>query len=229
MKMQNVLEIIKPVFRLKLGWQNLSGEHVLIIAPHPDDEVLGCGGTIQTLLEHDCNIDVLLMTGSPERIKEFKDGLNILGNIDYVVLGFTENKLVDENVTNIMRTILTKRKYDVIFCPYIFDFHKDHRMAVKALADACDINYDFLICMYEIWTPILYPDLFIDITKNYGNKRRAIKCHKSQLDKFSLLKRDLYLRKLRGELLMKQPYYLVEAFRCIKINELKMIVNEYYK
>ena len=44
-------------------------EHVLVIAPHPDDETLGCGGTILNYRERDITVSWLIMTTPGERLK----------------------------------------------------------------------------------------------------------------------------------------------------------------
>jgi len=182
--------------RLKILSQPKSGR-VLVLAPHPDDEVLGCGGTIIKHVQAKDPIKIIFLADNKEnfmaRRKEAKNSLNILGVKDYNFLGFSDGRLVAgrKEIKDISSIILSF-KPDIIYAPYFLDSHPDHQATAEILLQAIKkIKFNGAIWSYEIWTPT-FANRIIRIDNVFGQKVRAIKAYKSQLQDRG------YLRAIKG-------------------------------
>ena len=81
---ERILEILQhPVeFKGTSGWTSpIKAERVLIIAPHPDDEVIGCGGVILNYLEQGSDVTVVIVTNGEYGCfgeKTFQRGMDMI-------------------------------------------------------------------------------------------------------------------------------------------------------
>jgi LmbE family N-acetylglucosaminyl deacetylase len=161
---------------IQFPWQSShSTEPVLIVAPHPDDETLGCGGAIALLCAHHCPVQVLVITDGTQshprsrkypalalqqlRQQETCVALTVLGMTPEAI---TFLRLPDgELATAIMMPVtqIRCRNYlktlapKTIFLPWRYDPHPDHRATWRLITDAitvCDIKNVRLI-EYPIW------------------------------------------------------------------------------
>ncbi|MFX0135248.1 MAG: PIG-L deacetylase family protein, partial [Candidatus Hodarchaeota archaeon] len=118
---------------------------ILVITPHPDDEVLGCGGTIKKHTEIGDQVYVCIVTEAytPEwsedyiknREKEIEKCKKILGIEKYFFLKLPTVKLdqypqkdLNAKITDIVISI----KPDVLYIPHKGDLNKDHRLVFEA-------------------------------------------------------------------------------------------------
>lgn len=115
---------------------------VLVVAPHQDDEVLGCGGTISKLVQKNIDVDVIIITNkriesdSSEAVR-LKLGYRRLHN-----LSFTDETVTHKTVDLIkfIENIYTSDTYVDVYIPYKFDYNMDH----GAVFDACDVSFRLL-------------------------------------------------------------------------------------
>lgn len=150
----------------------------LVIAPHPDDEVIGCGGAIQLLLEHRQPVTVLVIsdgTGShpnskcfpADRLRELREreclaGLARLGvdhsNVDFLRLPdrYVPRRGTDgfEQATGALVTAMSRRSPwpSTVLIPWRRDPHGDHRAAWE-LCDAAQmqLGLPFRVIEYPVW------------------------------------------------------------------------------
>ena len=148
----------------------------LVVAPHPDDESLGCGGAIALLRKFDCEVIVLTVSDGtlshpnskkypPEKLRELRENemLAALG-----ILGVTESKntflrhrdrsVPDENtdefeaVVEFVKAYLKKHQPQTIFVPWRRDPHPDHRASWQIINAAIDGEKEkFRVLEYPIW------------------------------------------------------------------------------
>ena len=166
--------------------------NILVVAPHADDETIGCGGILLTC---GYKTDVMLLTdgrkGAPHGIvvdeeelanlrkEEFRKAMVFANIRKTIYLG-----IPDKEVSNKKKEICQQniKDYDAIFVPNRNEAHKDHivlykifsKMKKKQKAHAKLIEY-------EIWTPLLRPNLFVDITQNMRRKVEMLSFYETQL------------------------------------------------
>ena len=143
------------------------GDSVLVVAPHQDDEAIGCGGALALQVQSGANAHiVLLQDGSYEaeesgmtraemtalRNAESKRAAAVLGMespdyFDYADLAGNAREAAAR-----LERIIRDRKVDAIFAPFVLDNHPDHRTAAYLVADAlASISWDVRVLGYEVW------------------------------------------------------------------------------
>ncbi len=167
---------------------------LLAIVAHPDDETLGCGGTLALHSEMGKTVKVLCLTCSDdERRRELQEAAEVLGIQEPTV--FNESKLSGENesVTRISNAIISMQP-EVVITHLGFDYHREHRLASKLVKEAIEWaahtttyaepwRVERLLEM-EVNTLIPTAHILVDITEAFNRKMEAIECYSSQLAKF---------------------------------------------
>jgi LmbE family N-acetylglucosaminyl deacetylase len=156
---------------------------VLILSPHIDDDIIGCGGTLCKHIERGDEVfSVYIADCAEERIKEASEaakiiGLNRLEFMEYESKTLLEKKELPERLSKIIKDY----KPRTIYLPSLLDRHNDHIAVNHHLCTFYEKHkYDCTICAFEVWTP-LFPNLIIDITSSMDKKRNAVLKYKSQL------------------------------------------------
>ena len=185
-------------------------KNVLVIAPHPDDEILGAGGTIKRLTQSGFHVTVLTVAAhmppyySPEvhrqTIEESRAAHKLPGIAESVYADEPALLLRDKPVAEINRVIvnaLESSQADLLFMPF-YDRHIDHRVvfdaamvAVRPVGIAKSLK---LVACYETiskthWNaaaiePAFNPNFTVDISTTIDAKLAAIECFASQLHPF---------------------------------------------
>lgn len=187
------------------------GSSVLVLAPHPGDDVLGCGGTIKLhrQLGHDVNI-LYLTNGergasgmSTVKAAEVRHQEAVLAaphlNLDESNLHFlqlADGDLINHSGTNYdFRQVLEKTNPDVIYLPSFIEKHRDlyatNVLLKNNLIQSCNI------AAYEIWSPML-PNRLVNITPVIDYKRSAMLEHVSQLKELDYLEASISLNRYRA-------------------------------
>ena len=181
---------------------------ILVITPHPDDEVLGCGGTIAKYGEHGDEVYLCVVTKaySPEwseefiknRPREVEAAGDVLGIKNIYFLDFLTVKLDSVPQKELIAKIyevIKKVEPDVMYIPHIGDLNKDHRLVFEAsLVAARPINNRIKkILSYEIlssteWgAPIVpfVPNVYEEISSDdFEKKMKAMAVYESELKIF---------------------------------------------
>lgn len=199
--------------------------NILVVAAHPDDDVLGAGGTIrQHVLDGDMVHIVYLTSGElgcPDLIGE--PGLAAAlreeeAGVASQVLQthrLTFWRLPDRGVTvtsetlRRMRVLLAEDAPALVYAPHPHDNHPDHRAAGKLAWQT--VGGSKILRFYEVWTPLAQPSMLVDITAHASAKRNAIRAHRSQVAHNAFDEAILSLNRYRG--LLHFPNVLfAEAF-----------------
>lgn len=173
--------------------------NVVVIAPHPDDESIGCGGTIclHTQSRGDRVSAVFLTSGElglktlatedARRIREREanDAAEVLGISDVTFLR-QPDWYMGENVkaaAAALGPVLEREIPGIIYLPHPGDAHPDHQAALSIVQAALRLTSieSPVLMMYEIWTPMAEHHHVEDITAVLQTKLRAIRCHQSQV------------------------------------------------
>jgi LmbE family N-acetylglucosaminyl deacetylase len=183
---------------------------VLVIAPHPDDEVLGCGGTIAKHRRQGDEVCLCIVTKAyqPEwseeflknRPKEIKKANRILGIKDTFFLNFPTVKLdtiPQKELNDAIFKITEKVKPNLIYLPHKGDLNKDHRLVYEssmvALRPESMRTIEKILC-YETLSEtewgasrpeeIFLPNVYVDIHETLRIKLQAMLAYKSELRRY---------------------------------------------
>ena len=182
----------------------------MVVAPHPDDEVLGCGATMKKLSDEGHQAFVLIMSrGTPKyyaeaRIdnvrREAREAHQLLGVKETLFFDFHAPELDTVPLADLSRSIaqvINEKKIHTLFLPHRGDIHNDHALVFKAgLVAARPVgNYTVKeIYCYETlseteWAApfaddAFIPGLFVNVTSFFDHKLRAMECFKSQVREF---------------------------------------------
>ena len=183
---------------------------VLVIAPHPDDEVLGCGGTIAKYVDNGDDVYVAIVTKgceplfSAEQVESVRNEClkadRFLGVKETIFMDFPAAMI--ENVprykfNEAFIQLVQKIKPDVVYIPHRGDMQLDHKMVVDAAMVALRPKYQHVvkkIYAYETlsetgWdipnvTNEFIPNVYNDISKFMDKKIEAMQMFKTQLSAY---------------------------------------------
>ena len=187
--------------------------NVLVVAPHADDEILGCGGTISKHIKDRDNVNIIICTNankgdsktfSKKYIKDLRnEALNahkIIGKMNTIFLEFPAPNLDIFPVSKIsdkLSKFFLKIQPDILYIPFENDLHADHQKIHNACIVASRVKNNIKIkkiLSYEVLseTDLNYsnnsssfsPNYFVNISKFIDIKLKAMKCYKSQLQKY---------------------------------------------
>jgi LmbE family N-acetylglucosaminyl deacetylase len=172
---------------------------VLALAPHADDEVLGCGGTLALHAEQGDSVRAIVAfdasaSGADEtraRRTEARAGGRRLGVRDYVFLGHPEGHWAGAGELELGAARLAQEieqfRPDVVYAPWIGEHHVDHHVLARAARSAlCAVRFAGEAWGYEVWTPLV-ARLVVDVTASFEHKLAALCAHASQLALADLL------------------------------------------
>jgi LmbE family N-acetylglucosaminyl deacetylase len=177
----------------------LEGSPVLVLAPHPDDEVFGCGGVIVQLLRAGSDVRLVVLTdgaaqGDPNtRRAEALEAAQRLGLEEPDFWGLADRSLRpdDRDLAERMRALLTDFAPQLILAPSPAEIHPDHRavavlvysllQSTTAGGELHDALQSTRIATYEV-SAVLRPNLLVDVSAEWETVHSAAEAYASQLD-----------------------------------------------
>ena len=211
---------------------------ILIIAPHQDDEILGCGGYIRKNIEAGGLVVVLFITSGwsgvrnkkmskKERIKireaEAINAGKILGVKNFIFLRKNDRAIYADQTLlfDIVKTIQTIQP-NIILSPHKDDADLEHQVVNKLTKEAAWLAKEGAlitklsparqlkeILFYEVWTPIKKPTVYVDNTKHIDLKIKVLMQYKSQLQQRDYISIISGLNMFRGGI---KGFKYAEAF-----------------
>ncbi len=182
----------------------------IVVAPHADDELLGCGGTLLKRFKSGYEVSWLLMTSISEvngwekedikkrdkEIKTVREMLNINPK-NFYELKIPTTKLDEIPMNNIIKKIsevFLKFQPNEVFLPHPGDIHSDHRITFEA-AQACTkwFRYPSIRKIYTYETTsetefqldakfnFFNPNTYIDITNHIDSKIKLLEVYRSEI------------------------------------------------
>lgn len=179
---------------------------ILVVAPHPDDEVIGCGGSLIKHARAGHRISLVTvgarmsspieqdLTESDYREEE-RAALRILGIGKHIALDMPGRTLSADPdlIVRLMRTFRAEHP-EIVYIPHEGESDLDHRRAneasMEALWMAQSAYFDDhgpkadgprLVLGYEVWTPLQRYQYVEDISDSIDAKVEAMRCYRSQL------------------------------------------------
>lgn len=215
--------------------------NVLVISPHPDDETLGAGGALLKFKDMGNKIFWLNVTNMKteygyteiqvaERNREIECVKTAYGfadsfNMELEPAGM--DKYQKGMLVGKFREILEKTKPEVLFIPYPYDVHSDHRIVFESVY-SCTKSFrapyvKSVLCM-EILSETdqaqkehgFIPNVFIDISPYLEKKIEVMKIYKSEIDNAPFPRNEDAIRGLASYRGASAYFKYSEAFCLIK-------------
>ena len=185
-------------------------QRAMVIAPHPDDEVLGCGGTIARLVSLGRHVEVVVATrgSAPMFDAEQVEKVQTEARRAHAMLGIARTHFLDfpaamldslprAELNQGIGTLVAQCRPDALFIPFVGDLHFDHGLIFEAAMVAArpvGAHYPARVLAYETvsetnWAapylgPAFQPNLFVDISGHLDRKIEAFSCFASQVRPF---------------------------------------------
>lgn len=192
----------------------------LVLAPHPDDESIWCGGLLLKFRP-----TVVVMTdgrhggedGCEEetirvRHEELARAMRLAGVTDFSKLGIEDGQLASADFGGIVRRIHLE-DYEAIFVPAPHDTHPDHAAVWPGLAPFIKEGQE--VYLYDSWSALATPTHCLDISDIISEKKRLVQSYASQEGYVRYSERAVALAHYRGLLLYPAVEY-AEAYQRIK-------------
>jgi len=210
---------------------------ILVIAAHPDDEIIGMGGTITKLIEKGVKVEVLYLSSgdSQQKVRE-KEAKAVA---DFLKIRRTYfMRLFDQdfvfNQTNVAKLIAYYRKIKpgYLYINHENDADSEHKIAYQLVTEShWRYNKEVWISnrikglfFYEVHTPMEDYDVTEDVSKVMEKKISALRLYKSQLKLLAMDGAIKGLNRFRGE--MDEQCQYAEVFQVKKLKNVSDLLSE---
>jgi LmbE family N-acetylglucosaminyl deacetylase len=216
---------------------------VAVVAPHPDDETLGCGGTLLKHLSQGDHVHWIIFTGisteqgfSEERVRSRNDeiarvaaayGFAGTHRLDFPTMQLDRLPMAD--LIGALSPVVSRLGVHTLYIPYRNDAHSDHAAVFDACA-ACTKTFRYpsirSVRAYETLSETEYgikpedagfrPNLFVDVTGFIERKLSIMSMYAGEMAPFPFPRSDVALRaqaQLRGS---QCGAHAAEAFMLLK-------------
>ena len=214
----------------------------LVVAPHPDDEVLGVGGTLLRRKAEGVKVAWLIVTAisvqcgwSEEKVKQRADEVKrvteLFGFDEVFTLNLPTTQLdrvpmsdLVAGISNVFRSF----EPEEVFVPHPSDVHTDHRMVFNAVASCAKwFRYPFVkrVLAYETLSETDFglgadqgfrPNVFVDIEPFIDGKLRAMDIYASELGVFPFPRSHEAIRALAALRGAASGFKAAEAFELLR-------------
>jgi LmbE family N-acetylglucosaminyl deacetylase len=190
----------------------IPANRVLVVAPHPDDEVIGCGGTAALAARRGADVQVLVVfdggAGDPDgrferdgyvkrRREEALRGGQLLGVSGYHFWALEEGhrpteEELEEGALRLAE-LVEQLQPELILAPWEGEDHPDHESVARAVQRMVELtDFDGEVWGFEIASPFQAEHL-IDVSTVWERKLQALGEHRTQLAYGDLLERTTAL------------------------------------
>jgi len=250
LKSYGLLQTSKVFNSSALVWEP-SAERVVVLAPHMDDETIGCGGSLALHVRAGALCRVVFLTdgrhGSSQindlggaarrsaelelvetRKSEARLALETLGVHEISFLDVEDGTLTgDRQVSERVRVILEREKPDLVYVPSFLEQHPDHYAASRILLEAASaLPLRFQCLAYEVWTP-LFPNCVVRIDEVVELKQRALAQYRSQLHDMDYLHSAMGLSAYRSAAFTGHAARFAEAFCSMPLPAYRQMFDAY--
>ena len=195
-------------------------KNILVIAPHPDDETLGCGGTlfrhklkgdkihwlIVTRLSKKSTNDIKLINISQKQIKKVAAAYNFNSYFQEKYETCSLDKVNLKSIIETFKKHIHKIKPEIIYLPYRDDAHNDHKIVFDAAIQCTKTfrnSFTRSVRVYETISETDFshfsqfkPNLYIDISKHLEEKINTFKLYETEIQTHPSPRSEINIRSL---------------------------------
>lgn len=185
---------------------------ILVVAAHPDDEVLGCGGAMARHADQGDQVDVLILgsgalsrtEGTPHQAEalrvQAREAGRILGAREVHVCDFPDNRFDQVDRLDIVKRVeeeVARSAPEVIYTHHGGDLNVDHRRTFEAVVTSCRPQGTMpvrRILSFEVpssteWhsptaAPPFSPNVFVDVAASLARKLEALQAYAGEVRAF---------------------------------------------
>jgi len=214
---------------------------ILAIAPHPDDETLGCGGALFRHKAEGDDIYWLIITGISQEggwqekvVKKRDNEIDAVAEkyefSDVFNLRLPTTKIDTLPISDLIgeiSNVYKKVEPDIIYMPFAYDVHTDHQIIAKALQSTLKwFRYPHIkkVYMYEtlsetefnfVENRIFSPNVFVNISQYIDNKIETMKIYDGEMGDFPFPRSDKAIRSLAALRGSQSGFESAEAFELV--------------
>ncbi|MBT5824958.1 MAG: glycosyltransferase, partial [Gammaproteobacteria bacterium] len=217
-------------------------EVILVVSPHPDDEVFGCGGAIMRHLQNGKQVNVVIIsdgafgTEGEEKVRrvaqresESCKAAKILGYGKPLFWRLPDRSVIyQEKLIQRLLDVIQDCGASLVYSPAPLEMHPDHRAVAMCVIEAVRrLNSGHFLALYEVGVP-LTPNLLLDISDLAEKKKKAMECFVSQNGN---QRYDLDIAALNRYRTYTLPIEVTaaEAFTVVAVEELKNDLFRFYQ
>ena len=178
------------------------GHRVLVIAAHPDDEVLGCGGTAALHVRAGHEVTAVIacegesLRYGPEGVgqaEHIRRAARVLGLQETRLLGFADQRLDTLSLVDLitpLEEVVRELRPAVVYCQFGGDANRDHELLFRAALVATRPIEPYIEAVYAFDTAsstewgyprTFVPDTWVDISATLEQKLCAMQCYESEV------------------------------------------------
>lgn len=214
---------------------------IVIITPHPDDETLGCGGTILKYIENGHQVNWVIITKAGnfasdewkvKRELEIEQVAKLYGFNNTIKLNFeaaTLDRVSDSDLVGELSKVFKEINPNVVYVPYPSDIHSDHKAVFEATM-ACTKWFRYpsveKVLAYETLSETDFtinpdanyfrPNVFVNIENYLEKKVEIMKVYESEMSAFPFPRSEKAIRALAHVRGAASGYEAAEAFMLLK-------------
>lgn len=191
---------------------------VLVVSPHPDDETIGCGGTLRAHVVRKDTVRVIFLTsgerGSRDcsldearriREEEAAHATALLGIRQREFWRQPDGALhATSAVVERLRQTFLRWRPSIVYVTHAREQHPDHRAACRIVQQAAAhlprTLHRPMLLMSEVWTPLQQIDVITDVSPFMNKKLSAVRAYKSQCARMRFDEAVRSLNRYRGEM-----------------------------
>jgi LmbE family N-acetylglucosaminyl deacetylase len=251
-----LLQTAKIFNKSAIVWEP-GNQRVLVLAPHMDDETIGCGGALAAHASAGSAVTVVFLTDcsrggqlkggngkangnggdhassaegslSGQRRAEARRALSILGIERMVFMGARDGELAPTpELVKQLREVLLEVRPSLIYLPCFLEEHPDHRAVSDVLLAASEKLPFEIQCLAYEVWTPLFPNCFVNIDAMMDTKRRAISEYATQLADCDYVHSTLGLNAYRSSALLGRSCSFAEAFLSVALSEYRHLYEDF--
>jgi len=216
---------------------------VLVVAPHPDDETLGCGGTMLRHVDQGDEVHCLIVTRMDESLGFSEEHVERrAGEIERVAdaygiehptnLGFPATRLDEQPMADLVEAVgevVDEVEPQIVYVPYRNDIHTDHAAVFDAVASCSKwFRYPFIqrVLAYETLSETDFamnpdtdgfrPDVFCNVTGYVDEKIEIMRIYESEMGAHPFPRSEASIRALATLRGGASGFEAAEAFMLLR-------------